>query len=399
MIYLQVLISFSIAHLHMRNKGWILTIFITLFLFIGESAYAQYESDRYHWEKINPEVPSLFSNDTLELCILGDIMMHSKQIEYTQNPDDSYTFESFFRLIEKPILEADISLANMEFPLAGKPYTGYPSFSAPDQFGDYLAEIGFDVFLMANNHLFDKGSYGAKRTLDRYRQLQQSHGIHYCGMAGSQEEADETFPLFIRRKGMLIAIINFTYGSNQMGTSQWPRLFLESDKEAIEKAFQKAKERKADFIIACPHWGIEYQLKHSERQENTARWLIELGADAVIGAHPHVIQDYQTIDGIPVAYSLGNAVSNMSAANTQLELMATIRFARDTNGDLKMLPLEFTYLWCSLPGGFGDNYTVIPVEEFLDRSSEWNNVNDFKKMSTTYSRVLRTSGIKDRNKE
>ena len=167
------------------------------------------------------------------------------------------------------------------------------------------------------------------------------------------------------------------------------------DNLRLADAFKACRDSDADYIIALPHWGTEYQLKHSAQQESTARTLVESGADAVIGSHPHVIQEYQEIDGTPIAYSLGNAVSNMSAANTQLELMATIRIARDFYGDTTMLPITFTYLWCSLPGGYNSSYTVIPVEEYLGRKEEWQGSWDYDKMVKTYERIKKTSGISD----
>ena len=167
----------------------------------------------------------------------------------------------------------------------------------------------------------------------------------------------------------------------------WPKTNYVSDKERIEQAFAKAEESKADFIIALPHWGNEYILKHSKSQEELAKWMIACGADAIIGSHPHVIQDYQEIEGIPVAYSLGNAVSNMSATNTQLELMATINIVRHYNGDLEMLAPSFKYLWCSLPGGYNQSYTVIPVEDFLGKRELWQGKWDYDKMLNTYNRI------------
>ncbi len=173
------------------------------------------------------------------------------------------------------------------------------------------------------------------------------------------------------------------------------------DSGSLREAFRKAQE--ADFTIALPHWGTEYRLKHSESQKKTAQQLADMGADIIIGAHPHVVQDFSLIsanDGtkarqVPVAYSLGNAVSNMSAANTQLELMATIRIARNFNGDLEMLPVEMTYLWCSAPGGYGKSYTVIPVADFIGRRNEWTGKWDYDKMVRTYSKVMQETGIKE----
>ena len=373
-------------------KSIICTLLLTL-LFGNRQASGQSLSFPNEWRAAWYNPQPIFRQDTLSIRIIGDIMMHGKQIENTHRGDDNYDFSSFFSLIQDDIKDADIAIANMEFTLGGKPYTGYPAFSAPDGFETYLAECGFDVFLAANNHIFDKSSRGAERTLEKYRALAKEYNVRFTGLAGSQEELCATTPLFIRVMGIKLALLNFTYGTNQGCGKQWPQTNYLNETEKLNKAFAKCAEENADYIIALPHWGVEYQLKHSASQEKTARTLVESGADVVIGSHPHVIQDYQEIDGVPVVYSLGNAVSNMSVDNTQLELMATIRIVREFNGDTYMLPVELKYLWCSLPGGYNNSYTVIPVEEYLNRKAEWQGSWDYDKMVRTYQRVKNITKI------
>lgn len=341
------------------------------------------ESWTTEWLKPRP----LFQQDTIRICIIGDIMMHGKQIENTSRSGATYDFSSFFSLIEEDIKGADLAIGNMEFTLGGKPYTGYPSFSAPDGFETYLAECGFDVFLAANNHIFDKGAKGAERTLEKYRALQQTHGIMFTGLAGNEEELEQTTPLVTIVKGVRLAMVNFTYGTNQGCGKTWPKTNYTSDMQRLEDGFKKAEEMQADFVIALPHWGIEYSLRHSKEQERLADWMIGMGADAIIGSHPHVIQDRGEINGIPVAYSLGNAVSNMSITNSQLELMAILRIVRYSNGDLEMIQPIYKYLWCSLPGGYNDSYTVIPVEDYIGKQDLWHGKWDYDKMVNTYNRI------------
>ncbi len=336
---------------------------------------------------VNPrfEVRPIFKADTLSILILGDVMMHQQQINTAAGADGSYDFSSYFSLIGDKIKEADFAVANAEFTLAGKPYSGYPCFSAPDSFADYLVSCGFDVFLAANNHIFDKGTAGAERTLEIYRRLKEDYGVLYTGLAGDAGEMSGTTPLFIRKKSISLALVNFTYGTNTGIGTIWPKTNYMGEKKRLEQAFSSS--RTADYVIALPHWGNEYELKHSATQEKEAGWLIEQGADCIVGSHPHVVQDQEVANGVNIVYSLGNAVSNMSAANTQLGLMATIRIAREPNGDLKQLPLELTYLWCSRPGGYNDSYVVIPVEEFIGKRDEWKNPYDYEKMISTYRRI------------
>jgi poly-gamma-glutamate synthesis protein (capsule biosynthesis protein) len=99
------------------------------------------------------------------------------------------------------------------------------------------------------------------------------------------------------------------------------------------------------------------------------------------------VQDTSSIGKVPVIYSLGNAVSNMSAANTQIELMATLKIVRHGNGDISMLPVELTWLWCSRPGGFSSDFTVVPVEEQIGKKDEWKGGWEYDKMVETYQRI------------
>lgn len=331
------------------------------------------------------QIPPLFRQDTVSLCFMGDMMMHSMQIETARQKDGTYSFDSYFSLISDRIAEADIAVANMEFTLAGEPYTGYPCFSAPDSFAEYLAKCGFDIFLTANNHILDRGSEGAMRTLEQYRRLQKEYGILFTGSAEDEESMKSNYPLRVRRKGMNFAFLNFTYGTNAGSTLHWPKIYYMGRKSDIQKAIDSCQ--KDDWIIALPHWGDEYVLHHSQAQEEMAAWLTDRGTDLIIGTHPHVVQDTSRIGGTPVVYSLGNAVSNMSAENTQLELMIEARIVRHGNGDMELLPLELTWLWCSRPGGFCNGYIVIPVEEYLDKAEQWRGRWDYDKMARTYERV------------
>ena len=331
------------------------------------------------------EVPDLFRQDTLTLCFMGDMMMHSAQISNAHRAGQEHDFSSYFRFLEDRISKADIAVANMEFTLAGEPYSGYPCFSAPDSYAGYLAKCGFDVFLAANNHILDKGSEGAARTAGIYRKMEEENGIRYTGIAADEADRIRNYPLMIRRKGIRLAFLNITYGTNLGYTDHWPKTNYMGRTSEMLEAIDRSGD--ADFIIALPHWGPEYETQHSGSQEKTALWLIDNGIDLIIGSHPHVVQDTTSINGVPVIYSVGNAVSNMSAPDTQIELMVTIRIIRHGNGDLEMVDPELTWLWCSRPGGYGNSYTVLPVEEFIGTRDRWQGPWEYDKMVSTYERI------------
>lgn len=340
--------------------------------------------------------------DTATILVMGDVMMHRDQISNAARPDGTYDFSTYLANIKPMIEKADLSIANMEFTLAGRPYTGYPCFSAPDGYEDYVASCGVDVFLTANNHILDKGKNGLERTLSRYSDMESSGIVKHTGVSVSDVDDRMRFPLIVAVKGVRVALVNFTYGTNIKGDSDFPKVHL-TDKKEIEAAVRRARRAGADFVIALPHWGTEYVLNHSSSQEALADWLAGIGCDAIIGAHPHVVQDCGLVsafsDGslkkVPVVYSLGNIVSNMSATNTQVGMIASLRIVTDEDGVKTMLPPRLTFTWCTRPGTLTDSYSTVPVKDFIDKKDLWKRPADHDNMVRSYLRVKSQTGIED----
>lgn len=326
----------------------------------------------------------LWVSDTVSVFIMGDVMMHSRQLEYDCT--------RFFARSEHLIKEADLAAANMEFTLAGKPYSGYPSFSAPDSYAEYIAACGVDVFLTANNHILDKGTKGLTRTLDVYDRMERERGILYTGCAADAAADTLRNPLIISKNGIRLALVNFTYGTNSGDPSVPAPTVKRMKRETVAAMMKKAREN-ADFVIVLPHWGEEYKLRHNSTQEDWARWLVEQGASIVVGAHPHVVQDTTHIAGVPVIYSMGNAVSNMTATNTRLELGVKFRAVRNWKGEKKISEPEIVFLWCTVPGMLEENYATIPVEEYIGKRELWKNPADYDNMTATLARVKKETGI------
>ncbi|MGN0202512.1 MAG: CapA family protein [Candidatus Cryptobacteroides sp.] len=349
-----------------------------------------------------PPIPLAFGPDTVSISFLGDAMMHKGQIDNALREDGSYCFSEYFQEINHLTRDADLAVANLEFTLAGPPYSGYPCFSAPYEYADELRRSGIDVFLTANNHILDKGDAGMLRTLRHYDGM-ASEGIFYTGCAADGDSDLRHNPLFLSVKGVRIALVNFTYGTNvplQEGKAVVHRI----DTVWLSQAIGRARDARVDFVIALPHWGTEYSLRCSRAQKELASWLAEKGCDAVIGAHPHVPQNIETItvtrpDGgvkkVPVVYSLGNLVSNMSAPNTRVGLVATLRIAIGHDGSRSLLPLETVFTWCTRPGTLTQGYCVIPLKEYIGRREEWIAPYDYDNMIDNYRRVKLITQIEE----
>ena len=344
----------------------------SLLLLLSLQASAQYKY-------VLPKARPLFNpQDTVSVFIIGDVMMHKRQLEYD--------CRWFLRYIEPAMQEADFGVANMEFALGGPPYTGYPAFSTPDSYAEYVARCGTDVFLTANNHILDRGTSGLRRTIRVYDRMADSLGIRYTGVG--------TAPLLLHRRGLNIALVNFTYGTNVGPEVSYPDVMRMREEEVLA-SIDSAKRAGADFIVALPHWGEEYKLTHNQTQQKWAHMLAGAGCCAIVGAHPHVVQDTTHIGTVPVIYSMGNAVSNMSAPNTRLELAVTLRFVHDHfTGQKRMLEPRIDWMWCTLPGRLTPSYATIFIKEWATRRSEWLIPGDYDNMMATLERVRAATGIR-----
>ena len=307
---------------------------------------------------------SAIEQDTLRhltLLFAGDLMQHKPQVTAAATAG-GYDYSECFRYMKPLIEKADVAIANLEVTLGGKPYTGYPTFSAPDDYLEDIVEAGFDVLLTSNNHCLDKGQYGFERTLN----VLDSCRVPHLGTYRDIDERERTYPFLLEKNGFRIALLNFTYDTNGIESTP-PNIVNYIDTLVLEEDIRKAHAMQPDMIIALPHWGIEYKLLPSEDQKWLAQWLLDRGVDHVIGGHPHVLQpmevrsDDRTLAKHLVVYSMGNYVSNMSAVNTDGGAQVTLHLSKYA-GITKLDSCSYSLFWVSKPKDSGHkNYRVYPV--------------------------------------
>ena len=269
--------------------------------------------------------------DTLQLVFAGDIMTHGPQIKAADQGRGNYDFTPSFELVRPMIERADLALANLETTFGGTPYRGYPMFSSPSSLGSALKEAGFDVLTTANNHSCDRGRYGVVNTID----VLDSLGIRTTGSYRTKAERSQRTPLIIDVRGVKIAILAYTYGTNGLPIPQ-PALVDTIDLEQISDDLHRADSLGADYKIVQIHWGNEYEKHPNKRQRELAIALSRQGVGAVIGSHPHVVQDSEWIEeeGAKmktfVIYSLGNFISNQtSPAATRGGMLLSLELIRE----------------------------------------------------------------------
>lgn len=247
----------------------------------------------------------------VSLLFLGDIMQHDSQLAAAYSASKgTYDYSKYFQLLKPYFAEADLTIGNLEFTLGGKPFKGYPQFSAPDELAIALKEAGVNVLVTANNHSVDRRRKGLERTL---RVLDSLDIAHTGTFRDSLHRADE-YPLVIKKNGINLALLNYTYGTNGIPVTK-PNIVNLIDTTIIRSDLRKAKQANPDAIIVFMHWGDEYQSLPNNTQKQLASFCFEHGATLVIGAHPHVLQpmEWNRDNNQLVVYSLGNFISGQRA--------------------------------------------------------------------------------------
>ena len=296
----------------------------------------------------------------LTLLFAGDLMQHEGQIKAAFT-SKGYDYSDCFRYVKEEISKADIAIGNLEVTLGGKPYTGYPAFSAPDEYLQAIKDAGFDVLTTANNHCLDRSKKGLERTILMLDSLRLPH-------AGTYVNADaraRRYPLLLERNGFRIALLSYTYGTNGIKVIA-PNIVNYIDKEVIAQDIEAARALNPDAIIACMHWGIEYESLPSNEQKSLADWLLVHGVTHVIGCHPHVVQplelrtDSLTKQQNVVAYSLGNFISNMTSRRTDGGLLLKLELTKDSTTHVSHC--AYSLAWTARPVLSGKkNHTIYPV--------------------------------------
>lgn len=307
---------------------------------------------------------------TADILFAGDAMMHQAQIEAAHCSDGSYDYSECFTQLQPFIENADYAVVNLETPLGGAPYSGYPCFSAPDSYASALKDAGFDLFLTANNHTLDRRDRGLRRTVTTLDAL----GVDHIGTYSHDSCRSRIIPLVKDIKGFKIGFLNYTYGTN--GITPGPEVIVDYiDTTAIKLDIDATRRGGAELLVVAIHWGDEYHLLPNTSQKRTARFLLDHGVDMVIGSHPHVIQPMElnvsesdSLDRRLIVYSLGNFISNMKTRDTRGGAMVHITLRRDFGGRACIQQASYIPVF-TVPPSRGHNFQLVPASRELTGSS------------------------------
>lgn len=284
--------------------GWIFPSFVT----VGLNTYVA--------------LSEIKNTSPITVTFGGDVLMEHSLVPAMQKNGALYPFE-----FVKPIFEdSDYTVINLETPItnATEAFPKIYNFKASPLLLEGLKEAGVDMVSLANNHTLDYKEQGLLDTLEALN----TNGIEYVGAGRNKEEAYSEKIISI--KGKKVAFLAF---SKVLPAVSW---YAGEDKPGIasgyqiERAAQIVEEtaKKADYVLVYYHWGKEKQNMANSDQKKIAMTLIDHGADAIVGSHPHVLQGFGTYKGKPIAYSLGNFlfpdyVKGPTADNGVLKLSLT----------------------------------------------------------------------------
>lgn len=250
----------------------------------------------------------------VKILILGDMMfdrgvrsqINSKGFDYVFGPSADI-FAKYDKVIAN--LEGPISSFESKTLLPGnKAIPGF-QFTFPIETSDALKHVGIDTVSLANNHTYNFGGEGLAQTRTRLA----NSGVQYFGSPENNTDISTSTCVTIMtesgkkfldsssalEKKVCIGLI----GWHEFGTKNYQKILNEIS----------TMRPTVDYLVVFPHWGVEYEKSPTVTQIGLAHDWLNAGADAVIGAHPHVIQKierYKTKDGrtAPIFYSLGNFI-------------------------------------------------------------------------------------------
>lgn len=266
------------------------------------------------------------TDETVEVVVVGDVHLSR------ESPETA--FENVRELFDR----ADLVVGNLEGAQSNEGELSATNrghaLRSPPEMVTGLTAAGFDVVSMANNHTMD---YGPDALVDTIERLEE-HGIEFAGAGRTRPEAERVSTT--RVNGYTVGVVSFEAtdltwhdtqatvdrpGVNRLHVSPfYPEPYVSAhDLEKAKRIVETARES-VDVLVATLHAGESIDHTITVQQRALARLLVEAGADAVVGHHPHTVQAIDVHRGAPIFYSTSNFVFD------ELPVMRRLPRARKT---------------------------------------------------------------------
>ena len=289
---------------------------------------------------------------TFTITALGDSLCHNTQYWDAYNKESGeYDFSYVYEDIQSYTKTSDITIGSLETTFAGEErgYSNYPTFNTPDSLATALKNIGVDIISLAGNHALDYGYTGLCRTID----VLDNAGISHLGTYKTAEDQEKI--LIQNVKGLNIAFINYTYGTNGIPVPSGKDFCVNLiDKNLIKKQINQAKNQNVDIIVACMHWGTEYRTTANSEQEELANFLFENGVDIILGNHPHVLEPMEkrnitlpdgTKKEVFVVYALGNFTADQRDEITRDSAILNLTITKNSDNKISIDKVNYVPIY------------------------------------------------------
>lgn len=265
----------------------------------------------------------------------------------------AYDYTAAFMDVVPLLSDADLTAVNLEGILCGSPYGG-ENRSAPQPLMTALANAGVDLVQVANSYAIRKGVSGLGTTL---RNLELA-GLDPVGAFADEKAFKESGGYNIYNvQGVKVAVVAFTKGMDSMALpagsencvnvlyTDYSSTYRKVDTQGITKLLRAIQEEEPDVTIALLHWGSEYNDTHSDSQEEIQKLMMAQGVDAIIGTHPHYLQEmvFDEQAGTFVAYSLGDFFGDGDKAGTEYSVVLNLEITKNNStGVTKVTGYSYT---------------------------------------------------------
>jgi poly-gamma-glutamate synthesis protein (capsule biosynthesis protein) len=263
----------------------------------------------------------------VRFAVAGDVIPHEPvRAAAVAAGDGAEGWGALFSGVSDVFKSADFGFVNLETPVApthshgSKPFL----FDAPPALLDALKANGVKMVSFANNHVMDQGWAGFAETREHLREK----GLLFVGSGDTAQQSWQ--PVIVEANGIKVGWLGMTRWLNgnrnpekddqpQVNFFPYPGESLGApglDEAGVLEAIKQARAQ-CDLLVVSIHWGTEYAPAPRPEDMETAHKMLEAGASAIVGHHPHVLQPvetYRTQDGrdAVIFYSLGNFLSNQS---------------------------------------------------------------------------------------
>lgn len=367
-----------------------LAILIVILLLLVPITIIFWPKKEVKQKQLKKEIKEEIKEETskVSLVMVGDALLHSSVYKDAYK-DGKYDFSSQLEFIKPIVQNYDLAFYNQETILGGTEIglSDYPTFNSPKEFGDNMLGIGFNIVNLATNHTMDRGERAIQSSCEYWNSKKET--VLFAGSYCSKEEQDEI--KIFEKNGIKYTMLSYTYGTNGIAVPEGKEYLVNLYSDEKAKADIEKVRDKVDLLLVSMHWGIEYKTEPTEEQKREAKYLANLGADIIIGTHPHIIEPVTYIDDTLVIYSLGNFISAQSTNNdynTMVELMTSIDIVKNTKGDkttikLENLNNELLYNYYKKGGRWYD-FKVIP---FSQMNETYNS--EYKRLHEKYGNVVK----------